>query len=103
MQLQYSKAIISGLQSTGFDLNRLHEGGVPARRLQKIIDGRNEFTVREIAIIEQLSGFTGGQLAARTSEPNGGQLTNLMNSWSVVANLSQGVTPSSTRRNDAQP
>jgi hypothetical protein len=87
MQLHYSTAVISGLQKIGFDLNRLQEGGIPAHRLQKMIDGRSEFTVREIAIVERLSGFTGGQLAARTTEPNGGPLTNLMNSWAVIAKL----------------
>jgi hypothetical protein len=87
MQLQYSTAIISGLEKIGFDLRQLLKGGVPAHRLQKIINGQNEFTAREIAIVERLSGFTGGQLAASTTEPNGGPLTDLMNSWAAIAKL----------------
>jgi hypothetical protein len=101
----YSQAILAGLKSKGFSPAKIRDAGrIPAAVLTAVSKGKHEFTFGQLSKIERLSGFTGGQLAAIVSEPHGGPLTDLLNGWAKVHQLTEAYSARSrTKRRGKTP
>jgi hypothetical protein len=101
----YSQAILTGLKSKGISPAKIRDvGRIPAPILTAVSKGKREFTDGQLTKIEKLSGFTGGQLAAMVTEPNGGPLTDLMNGWAKVHQLTEAYSARSrSKRPRANP
>jgi hypothetical protein len=79
--LNFSQAILAGLQGMGISLAAIHRAArVSPTALIAIFDGRREFNDAQVERLEGFSGRTGAQLAASAVEPGGGHLTDFAES-----------------------
>ena len=86
MNSSCSNAISAGLKKSGFDPKLLHQQArIQAGRIAAVVAEHSQFSGREVELIERRSKLTDGQLAARSIEPDGGSLTDLMDEWASVA------------------
>jgi hypothetical protein len=89
----FSRMVLSGAQARGLTLTAIRRAtGVSGDRLISVLDGRREFTERQLERIESIARLSRGQLAALSLEPQGGPLTEITD---VLASARQSLSKAS--------
>lgn len=99
--IEFSQAIIAGLRRRGLvdpEIARL--AGISARGVETIAQGKRTLRRGELRRVELELDVTGGQLAASTVEPEGGPLTELMNT--LASARSAAATRRDSKRSTAR-
>jgi hypothetical protein len=81
----FSKCVLKGLKARGLDLARIGGlvGWTPAE-VKAGLGGKRALSDSMLDVIEQETGYSAGQLAAFSVEPEGGPLTEICDELSTV-------------------
>jgi hypothetical protein len=102
MSPNYSSAILSGLRQLGVTEDEIRRATrLSEASFRAVSDGEREFTDLELARIEKIAGKTIGQLGAMAVEPDGGEFSDLMESWAEFSKTSSRAEPATV--NDSSP